>query len=167
MVGLGDLPGGDAQSYAFDVSPDGSVVVGTGSGPDGYEAFRWTQQTGMVGLGDLPGGYFNSASYATSADGQVIVGFANFNSDPGVYDADAFIWTPQKGMRYLKDALLADYGIKGVDGWKLVTALSITPDGSMVVGEGLNPDGHWEAFLAVLAPATATACWTCSTSCAL
>ena len=56
--GLGDLPGGVFSSSAGGVSADGSVVVGSGTSANGYEAFRWTQATGMVGLGDLSGGGF-------------------------------------------------------------------------------------------------------------
>ena len=49
---LGDLPGGDASSFARGVSADGSVVVGNSGAEDPefpgftqYEAFRWTQTT--------------------------------------------------------------------------------------------------------------------------
>jgi hypothetical protein len=55
MVGLGDLPGGDFDSLAVDVSADGSAVVGTSSTNafSGSEAFYWTQSMGMVNLRDL------------------------------------------------------------------------------------------------------------------
>ena len=49
--GLGDLPGGLFNSQAYDVSADGSVVVGQGNSASGGEAFRWTS-AGMVGLGE-------------------------------------------------------------------------------------------------------------------
>jgi uncharacterized membrane protein len=39
MLGLGDLPGGDLESSAANVSADGSVVVGRGYGESGTEAF--------------------------------------------------------------------------------------------------------------------------------
>src|SRR5262245_58452318 len=53
LIGLGDLPGGQAYSEAWGVSADGSAVVGAslvnGSVPFGatYDAFRWTAETGM------------------------------------------------------------------------------------------------------------------------
>ena len=62
--GLGDLPGGSVESWAYAVSPDGSVVVGSSSSSSGQQAFRWTSGQGMVGLGYLPG---TGQSEATSA----------------------------------------------------------------------------------------------------
>jgi len=88
MQGLGDLPGGSFHSKAFDVSADGSVIVGVGTGENGREAFRWTKDGGMKGLGDLPGGDFASYAMAASADGSVIVG--DGQSDKG---REAFRWT--------------------------------------------------------------------------
>ena len=71
--GRGDLPGGDFESYAYDISADGSVVVGQSYSSSGREAFRWTADGGMTGLGDLPGGTFSSDAYGVSADGSVAV----------------------------------------------------------------------------------------------
>ena len=61
--GLGDLPGGIFNSQAYGVSANGSVVVGRGNSANGFEASRWTQETGMVGVGDLSGGDFYSFAY--------------------------------------------------------------------------------------------------------
>ncbi len=75
--GLGDLPGELFSSSAYDVSADGSVVVGKSRSaqPIGNnEAFRWTLSTGMVGIGDLPGGNFKSEADGVSANGLVVVG---------------------------------------------------------------------------------------------
>lgn len=54
---LGDLSGGNFGSKAYDVSDNGSVVVGYGTSDFGREAFRW-QNNVMVGLGDFSGGAF-------------------------------------------------------------------------------------------------------------
>ena len=51
FMGLGDLPGGGFSSFAYDVSADGSIVVGQGLSASGAEAFRWTMADGMIGLG--------------------------------------------------------------------------------------------------------------------
>jgi probable HAF family extracellular repeat protein len=78
MAGLGDLPGRDhLASYAFDVSGDGSVIVGrsgTYSDPQ-REGFRHEHGT-MTGLGFLPPGALTPDSSASSVshDGTVIVG---------------------------------------------------------------------------------------------
>src|SRR5687767_12377826 len=50
MQHLGEFPGGDIFSIAFDVSADGSIIVGASSGEAGQEAFIWTATSGMVGL---------------------------------------------------------------------------------------------------------------------
>jgi uncharacterized membrane protein len=88
MVGLGDLPGGLFESFAFDVSGDGSVVVGYGSAA-GNEAFLWTIDGGMKRLWDvlLAGGIDPAAHGWTklevasgiSADGNTIVGWGTRN----------------------------------------------------------------------------------------
>lgn len=84
IVDLGQLPGvgpaGTLFSEGYDVSADGSVVVGladasTQAGPP-FRGFRWTAASGMVALGDLPGGIVYSQASAISADGQVTVGFS-------------------------------------------------------------------------------------------
>jgi probable HAF family extracellular repeat protein len=78
---LGDLPGGETLSRAFDLSADGSVVVGLGSSANGTEAFRWSAATGIQGLGDLPGGGFQSVAQGVSPDGQFVVGYGTSASD--------------------------------------------------------------------------------------
>jgi probable HAF family extracellular repeat protein len=146
MVGLGDLPGGGFQSWAYGASSDGSVVVGFGTSAAGREAFRWTAAGGMVGLGDLPGSFFDSTAYAVSGDGSAIVGASN-----GAFGPDAFVWTEANGMERPFDVLVAN-GATGLEGWLLREARAISADGRWVVGYGVNPRGVDEAFLADLAP---------------
>ncbi len=67
FVGLGDLVGGAYTSAAFDVSADGSVVVGRSESASGGEAFIWTVGDGMTGLGDLPGRDFESSARGVPA----------------------------------------------------------------------------------------------------
>jgi probable HAF family extracellular repeat protein len=84
MVGLGDVPGGTAISFATGVSADGSRVVGAaGTGANEQEAFLWTPATGMRCIRDVLEEqgvdvsdwqiYFASD---ISADGKTIVGSA-------------------------------------------------------------------------------------------
>lgn len=85
IVELGQLPGGAAPgtlfSEAYDVSADGSVIVGiadvTPSPGPPYRGFRWTADTGMTALGELAGGNVFSQASAISADGDTIVGLSN------------------------------------------------------------------------------------------
>lgn len=147
MVALGLLPWA-AYGYAFATNADGSVVVGFNAtnnfgAANNIEAFRWTASTGVIGLGRLPGDNFSQA-YAVSADGSVIVGFNGPN---------AFIWTPTYGMKSIQDILIAD-GLN-LNGWSLSSAIGISADGTVIVGNGIDPSGHTEAWIANLAP-TAT-----------
>ena len=154
MYGLGDLPGGGFASEARAISADGEVIVGVGRTSQGDEAFRW-EDTGtcdrnnagpdpcMVGLGDLGGGDFSSRATATSADGSVIVGYGTSSSG-----FEAFVWDTANGMRRLADAL-EDQGFDTGD-WKLSKAHDVSDDGTVIVGEGLNPEGEPEGWVVEL-----------------
>lgn len=157
MIGLGDLPGGMSASYATGVSADGSVVVGRANSTSGYEAFRWTQAGGMVGLGDLPGGDFLGAANAVSADGTVIVGRGRSST----YD-EAMIWTAEEGMRNLRDVLVNEGGLD-LTGWTLSEAWAVAADGRTIVGNGINPSGQAEGWIACIGSAPRGACCNPST----
>jgi probable HAF family extracellular repeat protein len=141
MVGLG---GGEFRSGAYGVSADGSTVVGYSYSASGYEAFRWTSASGMDGLGDLAGGSFYSYAYGVSADGSTVVGGGISASGNR-----AFIWDERNGMQNLRDVLINDYGLD-LTGWTLRTAYGISDDGLTIVGDGLNPDGYGEAWIATI-----------------
>jgi|GEM_PF-3448923 hypothetical protein len=75
---LGDLPGGQAGSYAFDASYDGSVIVGTSyttdsTGKPVHRACAWTKTAGMTEL-PLPEDphyiYSSTCAFAVSADAE-------------------------------------------------------------------------------------------------
>ena len=76
---MGKLPGAPQDIFsgsianAVAVTPGGTVIVGGGNTGRGYEAFRWTADTGMVVLPSLPGAT-NTQPLAVNADGSVIVG---------------------------------------------------------------------------------------------
>lgn len=151
MTGLGDLPGGGIYSHAHGVSSDGSVIVGTSNSASGSEAFRWEGGI-MVGLGDLEGGYFGSSrGLAVSADGTVAVG--DGSSSLG---NEAFIWDAEQGMRNLRDVLVTDLGLD-LTGWTLWTAQDISANGLAIIGDGLNPSGYQEGWIAYV-PEPATLC---------
>ena len=145
MVGLGDLPGGGFDVRANDVSADGNVVVGNGSSATGPEAYYWTSAGGMMGLGYLPGLEAESRAYGVSADGSVVVGQSQADNNSAT--SEAFVWTQVNGMQRLRDVLIAK-GVTGLDNWELREATSISADGQWVVGDGINPSGDREAFLA-------------------
>ena len=135
----------DGQANA--VSADGSVVVGGTEGKSS-EAFRWTQETGMVGLGTLTN---DSISFArgVSADGSVVVGY-DISYDINRNQSEAFVWTHTGGIVSLKETLIGE-GLD-VSGWTLSSATAISADGFTIVGNGTNPSGQSEAWVANLSP---------------
>ena len=147
MVGMGDLPGGDFDSYAYKTSADGSIVVGASISDKGTEAFRWVlseRDTGdgaMEGLGHLTSGDPTSSATDVSADGSVVVGYSGTSSG-----REAFIWDETHGMRDLRRVLIDDYGL-ALDEWRLIQGCEISDDASVIAGYGINPDGDTEAWV--------------------
>lgn len=128
--GLGDLSGGIFESAAYDVSADGSVVVGYSRSGSGVEAFRWTSSTGISGLGDLTGGTFSSYAWGVSGDGLTIVG-----SSVGSSGLEAFRWTSGAGMAGLSDLSGGSFQSE---------AYSASTNGSTIVGYGVTTAGVGE-----------------------
>ncbi|MBL8201466.1 MAG: hypothetical protein JNK40_10875 [Chromatiales bacterium] len=89
---LGDLAGGQSYSVAYDVSADGSTVVGSGTTQVGAQAFRWTAATGMQSLGSVKPGS-QTIARGVSADGTTVVGL-----DVGSGTSEAFSWSATGGM---------------------------------------------------------------------
>lgn len=81
IVELGQLPGAPTSAFseAYDVSADGSIIVGLADTNAQFGlpmlGMRWTAGTGMRALNDLSGGLVSAQASAISADGQVTVGF--------------------------------------------------------------------------------------------
>jgi uncharacterized membrane protein len=144
LLGIMGSFGGIEISVPWACSPDGQVVIGYSTTPLGFEAYRWTQQTGMQPLGTLPGGSHFSAALAVSADGNLIGG-----SDNGL--DTAFIWTPALGMRDLKTVLQSEYGLN-LAGWTLSSITDITPDGRTLIGEGTGPNGEMAWIATIPSP---------------
>ncbi len=119
FVVLGDIFGGSDASEAFDVSADGTVVVGVSDSINGWEAFRWTEADGMEPLGDLPGGDFESWAFGVSADGSVVVGRGTRSRH------EAFRWTRSLRMRGL-GSLSFQYPESA--------AFDVSADGTVIVG---------------------------------
>lgn len=144
MRGIGDLPGGAFSSSALAVSSDGSVLVGQGTSANGPEAFIWSQVQGMRGLGALPGGAsFRSAATAVSGNGSIVVGTSNA---PG--GTQAFVWTDGLGLRSIAGLLSAN-GVN-LTGWSLASAVGISADGAVIVGNGSSPGVASQVWIARL-----------------
>jgi probable HAF family extracellular repeat protein len=119
LTALGSLKGTSFVSEANGVSRDGSVVVGYSYSTSGYEAFRWTNGSGMVGLGHLSGGGGYSTANGVSDDGSVIVGYSDSTSD-----YKAFRWTSGTGM----------VGLENLPDEIQSQATAVSGDGATVVG---------------------------------
>lgn len=131
--GLGFFAGG-TESYARDVSHDGSVVVGYGFIPPGpgvgtgFRAFRWTGGV-MTDLGTLAAGT-GSAGRGVSADGSVTVGFASYSGY-----TSAVLWT---------DAGIQELGT--LPYYSYSRGYGISDNGSVVVGENGSNYYYFRAF---------------------
>jgi hypothetical protein len=90
---LGDLPGGEFRSEAYDINAR-DQVVGFGSTASGLEAFIWTPQNGMVPIGMPPGADF-SVGFAINDSGWVAC--------HGTLDGRGYaaLWTPTGGFQVL------------------------------------------------------------------
>jgi len=144
MVSLGEIAGGEHYGEPFGMTPDASVIVGKAGTGSGTEAFRWTAVSGFVPLGDLPSGSFESIALDVSATGATVVGYGTTANGP-----EAFVWDASFGMRRLKDVLLSS-GLSAVADWTLTEATGISADGRVLVGNGTNPSGDTEGWIATL-----------------
>jgi len=138
VVGLGDLPGGNFFSLATAASADGSVIVGLGASANGLRAAMWVGDEILdLGVGK---------AYAVSADGRIVVG--GYHSPVPTFPP-AFIWDERSGQRDLRDVLIEDFGLD-LSGWTLQRATGISADGRVIVGDGVNPAGYPEGWVAVI-----------------
>jgi probable HAF family extracellular repeat protein len=124
--------------WVGDVSKLGLVVVGQSSS----QAARWHGGSVTL-LGDLPGGAEQSEARAVSDAGHVIAGWGTTAAGQ-----EAFLWTPESGMRRLAD-VLSEYGLD-LSGWTLEQATGLSASGRTIVGWGTNPSGDTEGFVATL-----------------
>jgi len=111
-------------SSASGVSSDGSVIVGSGRERRLYGnwvALRWMAGHGLISLNVR-----STRSFATdvSGDGNVIVGQAYR------YGNNYFRWLNGGGVSFLKD------GVSGEYIYNATTDVSVSPDGSVIVGRG-------------------------------
>ncbi len=169
MDDLGALVLLTTSSIAYDVSDDGTIIVG-----ESGESFRWTETTGMQEISFLDSS--GSSAYSVSGDGSVIVG-ASFKADMRT----PYRWTEADGIqvlfeptttlgsnafdvsddgavivgsvgslnstfrpfRWTETTGVQDLGTLGGD---LGVAYGVSADGSVVVGSADNREGNKRPF---------------------
>jgi len=123
FIGL-STPGGFNQSYAFDVSDNGSIVAGqivsTQSGVT-TSAYRWAQGGGSMAINTTGG------ASALSADGAVLTGFGG--------NSIAWRWTAETGVQ----------GLGVLPGSTTSQSEAISSDGETIVGSSGNDAFRWTA----------------------
>jgi probable HAF family extracellular repeat protein len=124
---------------AYDVSYDGSVIVGVRTSD--FQAFIWRRDSGLTYPGTLGGN--QSRALGVSADGSIVVGYAQDSS--GKYRA--FRWTQQTGMQNLGASVLIGTISFPYDHSE---AFGISPDGNVIVGIAYNDRNEAVGFRNIL-----------------
>jgi uncharacterized membrane protein len=143
-------PGWDDSTPAA-ISADGSVIVGSFAGSIAVPtslAYRWTEQSGYEVLAHFSEDTASAAT-AVAADGLTILGYTYSDNEP----MTPAIWLPDGSVSHLAD-FLASRAVN-FDGWTLRTVAGISDDGLTIAGNGLNPQGTpqgWVAHLQVPCP---------------
>ncbi len=149
-------------SIAYAISADGATTVGANYYNDLPQAFLSGVDGISRSLSAFPG--VATQALAVSGDGSIIVGYirafqlvpaplaALTSADPmSVADDEAFIWDAQHGMRSLKNVLLTEFGFNlNLAGWELRSATGISRNGTVIVGNGINPAGQQEAWVVTI-----------------
>jgi len=132
---LGVPAGNGAVPISYDVSYDGSVIVGVRTSD--FRAYIWRRDSGLTYPGTLGGN--ESWAFGVSADGSIVVGRAQDSS--GKFRA--FRWTQQDGMRSLGAAI-------GNEAFDQSEAWCISPDGNVIVGIAYNDRNEAVGFRNIL-----------------
>lgn len=135
----------------WDVSGDGTVVIGTGN-KDGDRAFVWSDEFGLHTIEPLKQGQETRAT-AVSGNGKCVVGFSGEKRKvPGTWEwaeRSAFIWTREKGLRLLTDVVSDLYFTQNI-GWSFHTAQDISADCKTLIGDGTDSCGEYGAWYLTL-----------------
>ncbi len=132
----------------------GTAMVGRGHPASYRHAYLYTASDGRIrDLGAIRRGLTaiqrdqenTSIAYGVSDDTTVVVGSSGW-----MPPLDAFIWVNGTGKMQKLTTYLTEAGITGFEGWQLVVANSVSPDGKILAGVGINPSGLVEGWIAKL-----------------
>jgi probable HAF family extracellular repeat protein len=122
------------------VSSDGTQIVGQSPGTSGYGfAFLYSDKNGLLSLGTIGHGPTDQSFANGISDSGRVVGWSG---DPFNQGIEAFMWTSSLGMRKLA-GLLRQNGANIPAGTTLTTAVSISADGSTIVGQYFDSQLHF------------------------
>ena len=154
---LGLSQGFGADDSANAVTPDGSVIVGAVTVPDGFggEVLVPSRTVNGEVAALIPCEEGSGSATGVSADGRVMVGFNNC-----LGPNRAFIWDPISGYRLIED-VLRDAGALPA-GYSLTIATGISADGTVVVGNGVGPGFTPRGWVAVIPRTDGTPCPSCA-----
>jgi uncharacterized membrane protein len=161
--GLGQLV--NFPSFVFDVSDDGTVIVGE----------QWLSDSGI-----LDGDYNDNFSVEQADLDLVLLNWGEDGTTPpdgwtkdlpsenidqeeldGVLlnwgdsgpNIMATIWDTENGLRDLQALLVEEFDLGSeLEGWSLIRGNGISADGLTIVGFGINPEGNQEGFVIQLDP---------------
>ena len=148
MVPLGDLGPEDQYfgSSANAISADGLTIVGIGHDFGAYFLTRWTASRGIHLVWPSSPFYFGQKALAVSGDGTVIVGEGWTERR----DYAAFVWASYaERMREVREVMQTNFGLDP-KGWTLTDATGVSADGTVIVGNGINPEGQQEGWVVYL-----------------
>ncbi len=157
MTPLGATQGFGVDDSANAVTPDGAVVVGAVSVPDGFGGSILVPSRAENGVVEalIPCDEGSGSATGVSADGRVMVGFNNC-----LGPNRAFIWDPVNGYRLVED-ILRDAGSLPA-GYSLTIATGISGDGTVIVGNGLGPGFTPRGWVAVIPRTDGSICPACA-----
>lgn len=138
--GFCDTPGG-CSSRALAVSRDGAVIVGWARfGAAAPLALAWAPGADGSVMATVLSSQPSAEALGVSGDGMIVVGYGG---------GQAVRWS---GASSSGIADLLQQGGVSLGGWKLTAAHAASNDGQVIVGEGINPQGNPEGWVAVLPP---------------
>ena len=144
--GLGNIPGANDSTFIpWDLSADGSIIVGDGLGVNGWEGFKY--QNGVFsGLGSFG---HSSSAYAISGDGSTIVGHSSYDSgEPWPYDSGNV-----EAYKFINGEMI---GLGHSSEWdqntssfhkKYSSARDVSFDGTIIIGTSNNPLNEIQSFI--------------------
>ena len=143
IVNLGNLGGTEAGAVAIN---EAGQIAGYSSTPSGGRAFLW--ENGVMRNLGVPPGFTSSRAEGINNLGHV-VGYAMVQTN-GVWNARAFVWTPENGMQLLTGSTYST--ARAINDNGVISGFAKKPDGTYAGAVWTNgviqflPDGTSEAW---------------------